>query len=186
MKLFCLKTESEIIGLGISFQPPFNFLCAYGASTYLLFYMQYKLWTSELADSILHTVRPISKIRVRSQNTMGQPLCEQNWRSSCSSQISYTGQPKIPKKKNLSTSKVLWPERTVWTVNDVLSRSIPFYWVAPYPYIWVNPYPFIEGMDQLIKRVWIDSRRHWRSTLYLQPHYGNGVFGNVYLSAGQN
>ena len=43
-----------------SFQPPFNFLCAYGAST-LLFYMQYKLWTSELADSILHTVRSIIK-----------------------------------------------------------------------------------------------------------------------------
>ena len=27
----------------------------------LLFYMQYKLWTSELADSILHTVRSIIK-----------------------------------------------------------------------------------------------------------------------------
>ena len=24
---------------------------------------------------------------------------------------------------------VLWGESTVWTVNDVLSRSIPFYWV---------------------------------------------------------
>ena len=22
--------------------------------------------------------------------------------------------------------------------------------------------------------------------MYLQPHYGNGVFGNVYLSAGQH
>ena len=64
---------------------------------------------------------------------------------------------------------------TVWTVNDVLnrsiplelSRSIPFYWVDPYPFYWVDPYLFIIGMDRLNKRVWIDSRRHWRSTLYV-------------------
>ena len=41
-----------------SFQPPFNFLCAYGAST-LLFYMQYNFWIQELAGSNLHTVRSI-------------------------------------------------------------------------------------------------------------------------------
>ena len=43
----------------------------------------------------------------------------------------------------------------------------------------VDPYPFTDGMDQLKskdmdqlnKRVWIDSRHHWRSTLYVQNHY---------------
>ena len=33
---------------------------------------------------------------------------------------------------------------------------------------WVDPHPSSQkGMDRLNKRVWIDSRRHWRSTLYL-------------------
>jgi hypothetical protein len=26
----------------------------------------------------------------------------------------------------------------------------------------------------------------YHARTYLQPHYGNGVFGNVYLSAGQH
>ena len=43
----------------------------------------------------------------------------------------------------------------VWTVNDVLSWSIP-------GMDWLKS----KGMDQLNKRVWINSRRHWRSTVY--------------------
>ena len=40
---------------------------------------------------------------------------------------------------------------TVWTVNDVLSRSTPFYWVDLYPF---------ESIHTLLRRrVWIDSRR---------------------------
>ena len=33
---------------------------------------------------------------------------------------------------------------------------------------WVYPHPFIESIHTLLRRrVWIDSRRHWRSTLYV-------------------
>ena len=32
---------------------------------------------------------------------------------------------------------------------------------------WVDPYPFIESIHTLNKRVWIDSRRHWWSRLYV-------------------
>ena len=39
---------------------------------------------------------------------------------------------------------------TVWTVNDVLSPSTAFY---------------IQLIHTLNKRVWINSRRHWRSIL---------------------
>ena len=55
---------------------------------------------------------------------------------------------------------------TVWTVNDVLGPSITLDLgrSIPHPWIWVDPYPIIEGMDWLKKRVWIESRCHWRST----------------------
>ena len=48
---------------------------------------------------------------------------------------------------------------TVWTVNDVLSWSTPFYWVDPSPF---------ESIHTLLRRrVWINSRHHWQSTLYV-------------------
>ena len=55
----------------------------------------------------------------------------------------------------------------MWTVNDVLNWSIPLELSRFIPFYWVDPYSFIIlGMDRLNERVWIDSRRHWRSTLY--------------------
>ena len=34
--------------------------------------------------------------------------------------------------------------------------------------------------------LWTRSMVDYIARTYLQPHYGNGVFGNVYLSAGQH
>ena len=41
-----------------------------------------------------------------------------------------------------------------------------------------NARPLVEGEHD---KNWND-----HAQTYLQPHYGNGVFGNVYISAGQH
>ena len=55
----------------------------------------------------------------------------------------------------------------MWTVNDVLSQSTPFFskgcGLTQKGMDWLKS----KGMDRLNKRVWIDSRHHWQSTLYI-------------------
>ena len=60
---------------------------------------------------------------------------------------------------------------TVWTINDVLSRSIPFYWVS-WSTVWIDSnlrawIASIRGYWLERVFVWIDSRRHWWFTLYV-------------------
>ena len=60
---------------------------------------------------------------------------------------------------------------TVWTVNDVLSRSTPFFSKGCGSTQKGMDRLKSKGMDRLNKRVWIESRRHWQSTLYIDWHY---------------
>ena len=68
---------------------------------------------------------------------------------------------------------------TVWTVNDVLSRSILFYWVDPYPQQKGMDWLKSNGMDRLNKRLSIDSRCHWWSTLYYCPSAVTNSFSKI-------
>ena len=61
--------------------------------------------------------------------------------------------------KNLGNFKL-----TVWTVNDVLSRSIPFYWVYPYPFIELIHTLRFESIHTSLLRVWIDSIKGYELT----------------------
>ena len=53
----------------------------------------------------------------------------------------------------------------LWVLNEIFQKKYP------------------ENMKKIVGAVWAlpDKAR-----MYLQPDYGNGVFGNVYLSAGQH
>ena len=73
---------------------------------------------------------------------------------------------------------ILWHPNTVRRCMIQCGPSM-MSWVDPYPFIElihtirfesIHTF-FIEGMDRLNKRVWIDSRHHWRSTLYVAFWY---------------
>ena len=44
-----------------------------------------------------------------------------------------------------------------------------------------------SGVEKFgLKKFMVEMSRVEKVRMYLQPHYGNGVFGNVYLSAGED